>query len=590
MNSLDTGVVSTNELNEGSEKILKSVLFVMPQTNLFAGEDFVGNSLITLAGALSKAGHKVSLLVMDHGSLSKEEVATFSRQCAEAALTLRYIVRDKYVHLAGQKCACDSYLLYQWLSENEHFDVVHLPEWSGLGYYSQLAKKQGLALQTTQFIVGIFGPTLLRNALSQMLIADTENLALDFIERQSVKLADAVFAPMPLYLDILHSLEWDIPMSQYRLQFSGFNQKVQYERASSTVDSQPQPSTHDGKIEELVYLGVMEERDGIGAFCNALDQLTTTLPKSCRITFLGASSSTVGRNAESYIATRAQRWPWSWQFIHSEKSGDAIQYLKSGARLAVIGSSTTNSLLLASQCVANNVPVLCNTLSRGTIHADFSTTEQYFFSDDANLAEKLQHLQANGKQATSKNAITPEHRRWWVDAHQNIFTPSASEEVKTEFKPLVSVCMAHYNRPHFLRQALESLKAQDYSNIEVIVGDDGSNGEGVDRELKALEAEIADRKWTILRLPHKNVGATRSAAANAARGEYLLFMDDDNYAHPHEVSTLVSIAASTNADIVTCFFDAFEGEVLPEPGSQPIYRKVFLGAAANCGLTENVFW
>jgi glycosyltransferase involved in cell wall biosynthesis len=590
MQSLNTSRSSTFEKVDGSSTRQKTVLIVMPETKMFAGEDFVGNTILSLAASLTKAQQKVAFLVIDHGALSKEEVTKFSRQCADESITLRYIVRDKYVHFAGQKCACDSYLVYQWLSENETFDIVHFPDLTGLGYYSQLAKRQGLAFETTHFVVDVFGPTLWRKALSQEFVTSTESLALDFIERESVKMADSLFSPLPLYLDVLKSEGWSLPDSQYKLQLNILT------RGNATQSKNPDASVDSPVkiVDELVYLGVMEERDGLSTFCDALDKLVEKIPRTHRITFLGSSSATAGRNAEAYIATRAQKWPWSWQFIHADRQQESIEYLKTGTRLAILGSTTTTSLLLAFQCAINSIPFMCNEQCTGNIASDFSALKPSFFLGEADLSARLgQELVST--QINSAPQISTDHKRWWIDAHQNIFRSEAVEKTPAEKtsadinQPLVSVCMAHYNRPHYLRMALDSLKSQDYKNIQVIVADDGSTASGVQQELDILEKEIADRNWKILRLPHRNVGATRSAAAAAATGDFILFMDDDNFAHPHEISTMIKIVHNTSADIVTCFFDAFEGDVLPAAGQRPLYRKIFLGPAPDCGLTENVY-
>jgi hypothetical protein len=601
LNRSQSSTSSNSQNGESSAQKRKSVLIVMPETKMFAGDDFAGNSIISLAKSLTKAQHQVALLVIDHGELSKDEVSNFSRQCSEDSLTLRYIVRDRYVHFAGQKCACDSYLVYQWLGENEHFDVVHFPELSGLGYYSQLAKRQGLAFEDTHFVVDIFGSTLWRKTLNQEFVTSTESLALDFIERESVKLADSLFSPMPLYLDVLKSEGWSLPESQYSLQLTVLTHGI------AAQDKNLKTSASSGKvIDEFVYLGAMEERDGLSTFCDALDKNIDALPRTHRITFLGASSATAGRNAEAYIATRAQKWPWIWQFIHTERQQKSIEYLKAGKRLAIIGSSTTNSLLLAFQCAINSIPFLCNELCTADISSDLSALRASFFLGEEDLSSKL-GKDHKSMQLSYEPQISMDHKRWWIDAHQNIFssgsrtTPASGELVSDKSikvdkpnnsniaEPLVTVCMAHYNRPHYLRMALDSLKAQDYKNIEVIVADDGSTASGAQRELDVLANEIAERNWKILRLPHRNVGATRSAAAAAATGDFILFMDDDNFAYPHEISTMIKIVQNTGADIVTTFFDAFEGDVLPADGERPLYRKIFLGAAANCGLTENVY-
>jgi hypothetical protein len=85
---------------------------------------------------------------------------------------------------------------------------------------------------------------------------------------------------------------------------------------------------------------------------------------------------------------------------------------------------------------------------------------------------------------------------------------------------------------------------------------------------------------------NRYAAGARNAAGRLARGDYLLFMDDDNVAKPHEISTLVRVAERTGADIVGCFVDIVEGQSLPGPDT-PVSRYAFLGPALALGLWRN---
>lgn len=117
---------------------------------------------------------------------------------------------------------------------------------------------------------------------------------------------------------------------------------------------------------------------------------------------------------------------------------------------------------------------------------------------------------------------------------------------------LVSVCIAHHDRPAWLAEALASLEAQHDCHLEVIVVDDGSTAAGVDAALDTLAPRIEALGGRLLREPNRYLGAARNTAAAAARGDYLLFMDDDNRADPGEVATLVTAARNSGADVLTC--------------------------------------
>ncbi|HUZ07318.1 MAG TPA: glycosyltransferase, partial [Candidatus Paceibacterota bacterium] len=81
----------------------------------------------------------------------------------------------------------------------------------------------------------------------------------------------------------------------------------------------------------------------------------------------------------------------------------------------------------------------------------------------------------------------------------------------------------------------------------------------------------------------------RNTGARHASGDYLMFMDDDNFARPEEISTFVRIALRTGADIVTSCMDYFEGTQPPAANPKTVTRWVPLGPAAAAGYFRNVF-
>jgi glycosyltransferase involved in cell wall biosynthesis len=108
-----------------------------------------------------------------------------------------------------------------------------------------------------------------------------------------------------------------------------------------------------------------------------------------------------------------------------------------------------------------------------------------------------------------------------------------------------------------LDQALDRILAQTYDNIEIIVVDDGSHTAAAHAYLTNLETSKYHFPLKVIRSENRYLGAARNLAASHAKGEYILFHDDDNLAEPHEIEAFVSAAINSNADILTslsCFF------------------------------------
>ena len=114
--------------------------------------------------------------------------------------------------------------------------------------------------------------------------------------------------------------------------------------------------------------------------------------------------------------------------------------------------------------------------------------------------------------------------------------PNASQarsDVRRVARPLVSVCVVHHERGPLLLQALDSIRKQTLpaSQLQAVLVDDGSTSAESLRALDQLATwqEFRQGAWRLLRLPSRYLGAARNAAAREARGEFLFFLDDDNY-------------------------------------------------------------
>jgi glycosyltransferase involved in cell wall biosynthesis len=98
-----------------------------------------------------------------------------------------------------------------------------------------------------------------------------------------------------------------------------------------------------------------------------------------------------------------------------------------------------------------------------------------------------------------------------------------------------------FNRLQYLRAAIDSVFAQTFTDWELIVADDGSEG-----ETAAYIAELANPpRVKVLRLAHTgNPGAVRNAALQAARGEYIAFLDSDDVWLPEKLALQVASLCS----------------------------------------------
>lgn len=116
-------------------------------------------------------------------------------------------------------------------------------------------------------------------------------------------------------------------------------------------------------------------------------------------------------------------------------------------------------------------------------------------------------------------------------------------------KPLVSLILLTYDRADFVEEALESVLAQTYPEIEIIVSDDGST----DPTMVQLLDRLEERRLLVLRNPHGVVPSSVHHGMAAARGVYAMILGDDDLIDPPYIAEAVDVMESDpQAGFVYC--------------------------------------
>lgn len=153
----------------------------------------------------------------------------------------------------------------------------------------------------------------------------------------------------------------------------------------------------------------------------------------------------------------------------------------------------------------------------------------------------------------------------------------------------VSVIIPVYNAEKYLAECIDSVIGQTLKSIEIICVDDGS----ADESLKILkEYEKADRRVRILCRENAGAGAARNTGLAAAKGEYLSFLDADDFFEPDMLERAYSKAKEQKAQVIVFGSDQYREdlETFQEVGwtlrkhALPPYRPMNYQT-----FTENVF-
>ncbi len=113
----------------------------------------------------------------------------------------------------------------------------------------------------------------------------------------------------------------------------------------------------------------------------------------------------------------------------------------------------------------------------------------------------------------------------------------------------ISIIIPFYNSAKTIEKCLKSVLAQTYTNFEAILVNDG----GVDGSLELVKDYAKnDSRIIVLDKPHTGVSDTRNYGIKHAIGDYIQFLDSDDYIEPNMFSRMLEEALKHDADVVVC--------------------------------------
>ena len=116
-------------------------------------------------------------------------------------------------------------------------------------------------------------------------------------------------------------------------------------------------------------------------------------------------------------------------------------------------------------------------------------------------------------------------------------------------EPLISIVVPIYNVADFLPRCLDSIFAQTYKTLEIILVDDGST----DDSGKLCDAyKKKDRRIVVIHKKNGGLSDARNAGTKAAKGEYISFVDPDDYIDSDYVAYLYRSISKNDSDISAC--------------------------------------
>jgi glycosyltransferase involved in cell wall biosynthesis len=159
---------------------------------------------------------------------------------------------------------------------------------------------------------------------------------------------------------------------------------------------------------------------------------------------------------------------------------------------------------------------------------------------------------------------------------------------------LISVIVPVYNVEKYLSKCLDSLVSQTYRNIEILLINDGST----DNSLSICEDYgDSDKRIKIFSKNNSGVSSARNVGLENAKGDYITFVDSDDYVSERYCENLYNLIVDNDSDLVCTSrinvindkFERVDGPSFLGLTSEEALTKYFLGDGINCYLFAKIF-
>jgi len=171
------------------------------------------------------------------------------------------------------------------------------------------------------------------------------------------------------------------------------------------------------------------------------------------------------------------------------------------------------------------------------------------------------------------------------------YVPASADETEEwpRERPLVSVVVVSFNYGHFVEEAVDSVLAQTFDNLEVIVVEGGSTDPASQARTLALQRP---KTTVVAQMEAHQVGANRNFGISKARGKYICCLDADDLLKPTYIEKAVFLLETYGFDVVSCAMQQF-GSTDESVGilSEPLLADMLDGNhVLTCGVFRRSFW
>lgn len=447
---------------------------------------------------------------------------------------------------------CERSLIVSKFLEHGAFDVCYFQDLNADAFHTIQSRITGLGFQKTILSVMVNGPNLwAKQGMKQFAHSIVDDPLVNFCESYCLQNCDLVTAPSEYAIQWCKDQEW--PLTTTRVTPYMIN-----------VESLIEPETTHSPADEILFFGRLETRKGLLLLLDSLRGLLAQGrgKRLRRVHFLGHHTRFMDFDSKDIIYERFQEEPLSSlaYSVHSDLNHSAaMAFLREHKDALIVTPSYSETL--------GYTLIECLVLGANLIATDAGAIPE-LFEDKGRLCKPEPRALGNLIEQGLEGVLPPLRRRYcpsaaktaWAAAHEqclNLREERTRGMLEIPEPPLVSVCVPHYNYGQYLPEQIESLAAQTYERLEILVADDGSTEPRSIETFRQLKQRYESGTFKFIEHPNMGLCENRNDLVERARGEFIVFCDADNISKPRMVEILTHAILHSKADCVTCHMEKF---------------------------------
>lgn len=531
----------------------------------------IGTACYHLAKFLKEQGDHVTILYT--GPIENKNLDFWITKYINESIELRHIDPQEYPEKPinnGYWFIERSIRVHMWLSDRA-FNQIHFQEWQANGFIAIQAKRTGQAYADTLITTTVHScEEWIIEGNMRLPVGGVEYILRKHCEKYSAEHADITINPSHYMQKWCEGKGWKCTNKRV----------VPYLFESNYLTNN---STKNKRINELCFFGRLETRKGLEIFLKALEiikdkEIINDFPI---ITFLGKNTLIKSRYSDDIIKEFSFKFGVETNIFSDLDSEEALKYLDSEGRCAIIPTLQDNLPYAVIECVERKIPLIASRI--GGVPEIIGSDEHLFDPNARSLAEKITNVLHNGIKQPIKTYSSDKARKGWNVIRDLRRKSNACNQWNSSD---VTICIAYYNYGKYLPSLLGSLEKQSANGFSIIVVNDGSSEDFSNEVFDNLKNKYSDNNnWAFLKKKNGGIGETRNFAASYAKTDLIVFMDADNEAEPFMIEKMILGMNASGVDCLTCHMSGFSED--DEGGKKIVYSYAPTGGPIEAGIFTN---